>query len=228
MCRGLPVRLTKGRRTAPSQDGQYPLQLVEGHDGNFYGVTASGGSTVTGNFGGWGTAFKITASGIETVLHSFGVDRDDGWNPSTPLIEARDGWFYGATSSDGLYVAGTVYKMSSSGVVTVLYRFGTNPSGVDGTFPYGAPLVEDDIGNLYGTTLFGGASGIFGIAFKVSPNGQETILHSFTGGSDAGSPNGLIHGPDEALYGTSQNGGAYSQGTVFKLKLIEDHQPRKQ
>jgi uncharacterized repeat protein (TIGR03803 family) len=122
-----------------------------------------------------------------------------------------------------------VFKLSPGGTETVLYSF---KGGSDGSGP-AAGLIADSSGNLYGTTYLGGAfasgcNGIFadlgcGVVFKLSPGGTETVLHTFTGGSDGGVPSGgLIADSSGNLYGTTSRGGASGRspsgsGVVFKL-----------
>jgi uncharacterized repeat protein (TIGR03803 family) len=96
---------------------------------------------------------------------------------------------------------------------TVLHRF----TGADGQNPseYGH-LIADSAGDLYGTTSGGGASGA-GVVFKLNKTG-ETVLHSFTGGADGGTPYaGLTRDSAGNLYGTTSGGGASGAGVVFKL-----------
>jgi uncharacterized repeat protein (TIGR03803 family) len=97
-------------------DGFYPLAgLTLANDGNFYGTTLTGGP----NDSTGGTVFKITAAGLETVLYSFCVsnpgDCTDGSNPSSKLIRAHDGNFYGTTNHGGAYGFGTVYRLTPDG-----------------------------------------------------------------------------------------------------------------
>src|SRR5436190_2003791 len=100
---------------------------------------------------------------------------------------------------------------ASAQTLTTLYSF----TGSDGARPY-AGLIADASGNLYGTTDNGGASG-YGTVFKVTPTGTETVLYSFTGGSDGAYPlAGLIADASGNLYGTTYLGGANGYGTVFK------------
>ncbi|MGH9365817.1 MAG: choice-of-anchor tandem repeat GloVer-containing protein, partial [Thermoanaerobaculia bacterium] len=91
----------------------------------------------------------------------------------------------------------------------------------DGSTPYGGLLQASD-GNLYGTTVYGGASGNCaygcGTIFKIDTNGTFTTLYSFTGGSDGANPYaGLIQATDGNLYGTTTFGGASNDGTIFKI-----------
>lgn len=96
---------------------------------------------------------------------------------------------------------------------TDLYSFAGAP---DGAHPF-AGLVRDAAGNLYGTTYTGATSG-YGTVFKVDPKGNETVLYSFTGGNDGGSPvGGLVRDAEGNLYGTTQYGGISGYGAVFKV-----------
>jgi uncharacterized repeat protein (TIGR03803 family) len=190
-------------------DGSTPeARLLQGGDGNYYGTTSAGGANNAG------TVFRITPAGVETVLYSFGSVAGDGSDAMASLIQGTDGNFYSTTTGGGANNLGTVFKITPAGVETVIYSFGTNAN--DGTNPF-ARLMQAADGNLYGTTPTGGANG-FGIAFKVTTAGAETILHAFTGGADGGYPqNSLIAGSDGNLYSTTLSGGANNQGTVFKI-----------
>jgi uncharacterized repeat protein (TIGR03803 family) len=137
--------------------------LVEGADGNLYGTSSKGGSPSALCVQGCGTVFKITPAGTETVLHSFGVSGADGRLPSGALLIGSDGTFYGVTSVGGANGCGTVYRITPSGVETVLYSFGTTAN--DGFEPSGALLQASD-GNLYGTSLMGGTAKCSDIQFS--------------------------------------------------------------
>jgi uncharacterized repeat protein (TIGR03803 family) len=140
--------------------------LIQGTDGNFYGTTTLGGTI------GNGTVFKITESGIETVLYNFGTNPNDGANPKASLTIGTDGNFYGTTYSGGTDNKGIVFKITPSGMETVLYRFlgGSN----DGANPAANLIIGTD-GNFYGTTYNGGTDNK-GIVFKITGNGVETVL----------------------------------------------------
>jgi uncharacterized repeat protein (TIGR03803 family) len=137
-------------------DGASPYaSVVQGADGNFYGTTAGGGT-----FGN-GTVFKVTPPATETVLYSFGGVTGDGVNPFSALIVGADGNFYGTTYGGGTYSYGTIFKLTPTGVETVLWSFG---AGTDGRHPYAGLYLGAD-GHLYGTTESGGVNGA-GTAFK--------------------------------------------------------------
>ena len=190
-------------------DGFYPMStLVQGSDGNFYGMTQSGGSQFAG------TVFKVTPLGEETVLYSFGTNPDDGDTPLAALIQGSDGNFYGTTYGGGNGGNGTVFKITPAGIETVLHRFGANPD--DGAFPTGLVLGSDE--KFYGTTAYGGTES-WGTVFKITPDGTESVLYNFGANSNDGEvPNfKLIQGSDGNFYGTTSEGGSQFKGTIFKI-----------
>jgi uncharacterized repeat protein (TIGR03803 family) len=145
------------------------------------------------------------------VLWSFGGG-NDGQEPYAGLIQGTDGNFYGTTVQGGASSDGTTFKITPAGVETVLWSFG---GGNDGQEPY-AGLIQGTDGNFYGTTVQGGANS-YGTIFKITPAGVETVLYSFEPGSDAEFPTAaLIQGTDGHFYGTTYEGGANGDGTVFK------------
>jgi len=192
-----------------TNDGAAPDWLTPGSDGYFYGTTYEGGTN-----GGYGTLFKISTNGALTSLYSF-TGGTDGANPNG-LVQGSDGYFYGTTGG-GSYTNqyGTVFKISTNGALTSLYSF---TGGTDGADPNG--LVQGNDGYFYGTTGGGTYTNQYGTGygtvFRISTNGALSSLYSFTGGTDGGSPNGLVQGSDGYFYGTTQRG-AYNSGTVFKI-----------
>jgi uncharacterized repeat protein (TIGR03803 family) len=161
-----------------------------------------------------------------TVLHTFTSGAADGQDPlHGSLILDTAGNLYGATSLGGSGACnggcGVVFKLDKSGTFTVLYAF--TGTGSDGKYPYGS-LIRDNAGNFYGTTFGGGTSGAAcngygcGTVYKLDPAGHETVLYSFTGGVDGATPEaGLVQDAAGNLYGTTDLGGAYNWGTVFKV-----------
>ena len=158
----------------------------------------------------------------DQTLYSFSGAADGG-NPISSLAMDPAGNLYGTTFVSGASNAGVVYELSPNGnggwTQTVLYSF---TGGADGANPYYADVILDKAGNLYGTTVGGGANNL-GVVFELSPNGNggwtETVLHSFAGGIDGENPySGLVLDPFGNLYGTTYGGGAYGVGTVFQLK----------
>lgn len=185
--------------------------LIQGRDGDFYGTTGGGGAL------GYGTIFKIDASGNLTTLHSF--SESDGANPYAPLIQAADGDFYGTTSvggpSSNCYPyggCGTIFKIDASGNFTLLHLF----SGPDGALSHSG-LIQARDGNFYGVTS--GNATFPGTVFKMDPSGKVTVLHSFTClDGDGCAPYGsLLQASDGSLYGTTSAGGAFNDGTVYKI-----------
>ncbi len=173
------------------------------------------------------TAMALPAQTL-TTLHNFGQygrgARPDG------LILAADGNFYGTTAYGGAtscrWSCGTFFKMTPSGSLTTLYRFcseGTYPNACpDGYYPE-TELVQATNGDFYGTTFQGGANGqTGGTVFKITRAGALTTLYSFCSQGtntceDGLSPQGLIQASDGDFYGTTQGGGVYNQGTIFRI-----------
>jgi uncharacterized repeat protein (TIGR03803 family) len=192
-------------------DGEYPeAGLVQGSDGNFYGTTEDGGTS------GLGSVFQVTTNGVLTSLYSF-PGGYDGSYPQAVLAQGNGGNFYGTTSGllpgYGPYGNGSVFKISADGAYTNLYSF---TGGNDGENPT-AGLLQGSDGNFYGTTEAGGSTNDAGTVFKISTNGLETVLYSFSGGIDGAVPNGLVQGGDGNFYGTTEGGGTNDAGTVFKF-----------
>jgi uncharacterized repeat protein (TIGR03803 family) len=203
--------------------------------GNLYSTTPGGGLYASG------AAFELTppstfgGSWSESILWNFGSGTD-GIEPQAGLIIDASGNLYGTTFQGGIYNfgEGTVFKLTppsapwESWTESILWNFG---NGSDGFAPV-AGLLADKRGNLYGTTLYGGAYDCFsgecfgGTAFKLTPpstswgSWDESVLWSFGDGADGENPfAGLIAGPRGDLYGTTGYGGIYTWGTVFELSL---------
>lgn len=202
-------------------DGALPLgNLIQDAKGNFYGTGSAGGDSNNG------LVFKISPGGAVTELYAF-TGGADGGLPYAGLVQDAAGNLYGTTLLGGAYGGGVVFKLSRSGEETVLHDFA---GGNDGWMP-STGLVRDAAGDLFGTTDGGGGTGCSyglgcGIVFELDPEGQETVLYSFSGGADGAHPySTLIEGPDGALYGTAFSGGdlscgqAYGCGTVFKVDM---------
>jgi len=198
---------------AGGSDGSYPQAgLIMDKKGNLYGTTPYGGGIAGCEGYGCGTIFKLAPNGTETVLYSF-TGGSDGSEPVAGLIMDSSGNLYSTTYGGGADGDGVVFKLTPNGTETVLYSF-TGES--DGGYPYAGPIM-DSSGNLYSTTYGGGADGA-GVVFKLAPDGTETVLHSFTGGSDGGYPYaGLVMDTKGNLYGTTYYGGADNRGVVFQL-----------
>ena len=195
----------------PTADGAHPNgDLIQASDGNFYGMTLQGGASTY-----FGTIFKFTPAGTESVLHSFNNGPTDGGRANGNLIQASDGNFYGMTQVGGANGYGTVFKVTPAGTETVLCSFKGGPS--DGAAALGS-LIQASDGNFYGMTAEGGANN-FGTVFKITPAGSEVVLYSFKGGvSDGADPaNSLIQASDGNFYGMTAEGGANNFGTVFKI-----------
>jgi uncharacterized repeat protein (TIGR03803 family) len=203
-----------------STDGAGPNgSLIFDGSGNLYGTTYRGGTS------NHGTVFELTpqAGGgwTEKVLHSFKHNGTDGYNPYAGLILDSAGNLYGTTYGGGTYKGGTVFELTPQAgggwTENVLYSF-------DRAHPY-AGLIFDADGNLYGTTKKGGRHK-GGTVFKLTPQAgggdwKEKVLYTFTGYSGGAIPYaGLIFDRAGNLYGTTQRGGTYDNGTAFELSPL--------
>ena len=146
-------------------------------------------------------------------------------------MQGNDGNLYGTTTNGGTtdfcYGCGTLFEITLAGQLTTLYSFCSQNGCTDGAVPY-AGLIQASDGNLYGTTEYGGIGGCvgdcdYGTVFEITPAGQLSTLYSFcsqSNCSDGSNPYArLIQANDGNLYGTTQNGGTNSRGTVFELTL---------
>jgi uncharacterized repeat protein (TIGR03803 family) len=203
-------------------DGNHPYAgLLRDSAGNLYGTTEFGGSAC-GSIG-CGTVFKVDTHNHESVLHAF-TGGSDGVDPYGGVVRDRHGNLYGTTSGGGTSDCagegcGIIYKIDSQGHETVLHRF-TN--GADGGHPM-ASLFQGSNGTLFGTTDSGGKVD-WGTIFKIDEKtGNEIVIYSFNGGSDAGTPfGGVIQDASGNLFGTTEFGGGYrcegsGCGTVFEI-----------
>jgi uncharacterized repeat protein (TIGR03803 family) len=203
-------------------DGANPYTgLVADKSGNFYGTTSSGGTCNSDQ--GYGTVYRLAPDGTESVVYAF-TGGSDGWGPAGSLTADGKGNLYGMASAGGNgpgcnnIGCGLVFEVTPKGKETLLYNF---QGGTDGSLPLGN-VIRDAAGNLFGTTNRGGGGdcggGGCGTVFELAPDGTETILHAFQGGSDGELPqNGVVADGAGNLYGTTEGGGNELVGTVFEV-----------
>ncbi len=237
--------------TGTGADGEFPEgNVIRDRAGDLYGTAFNGGD-LSGCFGGGcGVVFKVDRNGKQTILYRF-TGGADGAYPATDLLRDEAGNLYGTTHAGGdlggdascttffgFPGCGVVFRVDPTGKETVLYAF---TGGADGLGP-SSGLIQDEAGNLYGTTVAGGdqsgdCPGLpflgCGVVFKLDATGEESILHTFTGGADGYGPYGdLLRDKRGDLYGAASNGGDVSGfcgdivlnatgflgcGTVFEL-----------
>jgi len=202
-------------------DGSNPRsELIQARNGNLYGTTEVGAA--------FGTIFEVTPAGKLTTLFTFGGA--DGAYPSGGLIQGTNGDFYGVTAAggSGKYCdidggCGTVFRATLAGKVTTLHNFCSQSNCTDAAQPVGT-LVQGTDGNFYGTT-YGDTDGNFyfneGTVYEITPSGTLTTLYSFCSlpnCTDGGSPaDGLLQATNGMFYGTTSEGGAGDDGTIFSL-----------
>jgi uncharacterized repeat protein (TIGR03803 family) len=193
----------------PPNDTAEPLGLIQGTDGNFWGM---------GN--GWiisdGGVFKISSAGKETLVYAFKGGPGDGQNPYTSLIQGIDGNFYGNTEYGGTNQLGTIYKLTTAGVETLLYNF---PNQTDGAYPR-LPLTQGPDGLLYGmaTDCAAGGCAQAGL-FDITTKGAYKSLYLYPlGGSNSIQPFApLLLSTNGTLYSTTSQGGTAENGSFYSV-----------
>jgi uncharacterized repeat protein (TIGR03803 family) len=187
-------------------NGGFPhSRLTLAPDGNFYGTAEQGGSG--------GSIFRITTNGVLTPVFLLNYYYN-GETPYSALTVGPDGNLYGTTSLGGTYGHGTVFKVTTNGVLTTLASF----DGYHGMNPR-AQLVLGPDGNFYGTTVngglwFNGYNG-YGTVFRMTTNGVLTTLIYFDTWNGY-CPGELAFGADGLLYGVT-SGGGFGQGNFYRL-----------
>ena len=191
-----------------NDDGSSPYSaVILDNLGNLYGTTTVGGPNHSS-----GVVFKIDTLGNFSLLHTFTNNSSDGHYPNSLSMD-HQGNLFGTAFSGGSYGDGTVFELDNLGNYSVLHNFNNS----DGESPYSAVTI-DSHGNLYGSTVFGGADD-FGTVFKINNLHQFSLLHTFR------HPR-YIEGPSQGavvvdslgnLFGTTAGGGAYYDGTVYKI-----------
>ncbi|HTT62057.1 MAG TPA: choice-of-anchor tandem repeat GloVer-containing protein [Bryobacteraceae bacterium] len=212
-------------------DGAYPDGLTQAFDGNLYGTALFGGLY------GAGTVFQVSPSGTVTTIYNFCVQTNcaDGAVPNQfgPLALGADGNLYGKTGGGGSTNNGTIFKLTTSGELTVLYNICSQPNCTDGYDGDPTGLVRGIDGNFYGVMGGGGANnsacnGGFtgtgcGTVYKITPQGAFNTIYNFcslANCADGYSPyTTLVSGADGNLYGITPLGGANGYGTVYRITL---------
>jgi uncharacterized repeat protein (TIGR03803 family) len=204
--------------------GYFPVAgPIKGPDGALYGADVHGGSKAAG------TIFEIAPDNSETTLYTFKGSPHDGAEPQGGVIGDQSGNLYGTLRSGGVAGCaanegcGALFKLAPDRAEAILHFF-TGENG-DGANPE-AGLIADSAANLYGTTYYGGGNCTLeqaygcGTVFKLSPDGTETILYSFSNnnGANGAFPSaGLVADNSGNLYGTASGGGLYGCGTIFEI-----------
>jgi uncharacterized repeat protein (TIGR03803 family) len=197
--------------------------LVQGTDGYLYGVSFHGGIFPGPDGGGYGTVYRTdtTFSNLTAMLQFSGTNAlslpdsnpglADGENPYyCDLIQATNGYFYGTTYQGGSNNMGTVFKMDANGVTTTLVDFN---GGANGGNPFSGLMQAKD-GNLYGTTISGGAG--YGTIYRIGMDDSFSVLVTMSGSVNTIWAK-LMQASDGLLYGTSSAGGSSSVGQVFAM-----------
>jgi uncharacterized repeat protein (TIGR03803 family) len=231
-------------------DGQGPGGLILGRDGNYYGITTEGGANSSIDCNGesvstCGSVFRLTAAGVLTTLYSFCAQPSctDGSHPQGNLLIGSDGEIYGITAYGGTGSAcvndgtqptgcGTVFKITLQGKLTTIYSFCVD-SCVPGDTSEGG-LTQLQQGRYMATANSGGTGSGgpqceygCGTIFDITSVGDVTSLYNFCvqdNCPDGAHPSaGLVLGTNGVFYGTSLNGGAGDDGTIFSFTTPGNH-----
>ena len=228
-------------------DGRYPYAGLTIDGGILYGTAAYGGGVIgrlcDPQTLGCGVVFQMkhhSGGWILTPLYPF-TGFNDGNSPRAPVVFGPDGLLYGSTINGGnvgvedcLYGgcgvvftlhprAATCHSALCDWVENPIYQFA---SLTDGFEPMGN-LAFDSVGNIYGTTPYGGTFTCnfgepgCGTVFQLTSSGSgwtKTTLHNFAAGSDGAAPmEGVIVDRFGNLYGTAEAYGPDGHGIVFQL-----------
>jgi uncharacterized repeat protein (TIGR03803 family) len=196
----------------PPNDTVLPLGLIEGTDGNLWGV--GNGWIISG-----GGVFKMTLAGKESLVYTFEPNADgaylDGEGPDANLIQGSNGDFYGTTEEGGSANEGTIFSLTESGTEAVLYSF---PNQTDGAYP-SLPLTQGPNGLLFGaaTDCAGGGCGQAGL-FDITTKGAYTNVYLYPlVCSNCGQPEApLLLSTDGTFYSTTEQGGI-GVGSFYSL-----------
>jgi uncharacterized repeat protein (TIGR03803 family) len=191
--------------TLDHTDGVLPMAgLSLSPNGDLFGAAYEGGVNH------YGTLFRFDKAGAFSVQLPFGST--NGAFPASPLALASDGKFYGTTYKGGESGKGTVFAITPAGSFASPASF----DGTNGAFPV-ASVTQVDDGSFYGATTAGGVYGL-GNLFQITSDGLLTNVFSFTGQADGSHPRStMLLSRDGNLYGTTQNGGAFGFGTIYRL-----------
>lgn len=190
-----------------STDGSFPWgPPILASDGNFYG-TASGSKNDNG------LVYKITTStGAYSTIYTF--TGTSGSYPIASPVQGVDGYLYIPVELGGAENCGTTVQLTTAGVLNNTYSFPCEEGG-GGANPIG-PLVQNANGDFYSTTQVGGSGGE-GTIYQLTTNMAVTILYNFgvTFGDGSYPSAGLLLATDGNYYGSTAEGGAYDDGTLF-------------
>lgn len=187
--------------------------VVQGDDGSLYATSNLGGAHAMG------AVFKITPEGRMRVLYSFCAQPNctDGDAPNGGLVLRPDGHFIGVAQGGGKYGFGTIFDITQTGQMTVLYDF---TGGKDGSYPPAPPVLGPN-GTFYGTAWEGGGTSGCGTVYRITNSGAVYggfhLLHDFSGPDGCNPTAELTPGADGNLYGPVSDGGTGTYGVTFKI-----------
>ncbi len=201
-----------------SQGSFWSGSMIQGADSNLYATTYYGGTY------GCGTILKLTTTGELLKQYNFRCNQFGAY-PMGPLLQASDGNFYGTTNEGGINLkncpegCGTFFRMTQTGEVTVLAKFGLGPN-LYGELPNGG-LVEGTDGNLYGTTRSGAYGVYWGSIYQITTSGVATdlVFFRYSDREGWGPSASLMQHTNGKFYSTNFRGGVHQEGTIYSLDM---------
>ena len=204
--------------------------IAQGRDGDLYSTAAAGGCVNNG------AAFKMSPSGVMTLLHSFNNANGDGLNPQSGLTLGTNGAFWGTSIGGAAFNGGNIFTITPSETFTSVYSFCAQANCTDGGVPVAPPVLGLD-GNFYGMTVDKGnvsictvENGGCGVIYRITPTGKYKVLYTFDNTNGANPAGPLLLGTDGNFYGTARYGGTFNgvfngNGVFFRITPSGQYTP---
>jgi uncharacterized repeat protein (TIGR03803 family) len=193
---------------------------ILGSDGSLYGINEHGGSNDSG------VIYKLTLEGELTVLSNLcPAISCSGGTRSYGLLEGSDGNFYGTTFQGGAFNGGTIFRISPTGDLQVLYSFCALTDCADGWLPQAPPIQGID-GNYYGVVT-GGGSMQGGLLYRLTPSGTYSIVRNFctyaTGSCTGAQPESIVQDAGGNFFGVAEFAGVHGYGSIFEITATHQY-----
>ena len=205
------TNLANGAKVAGVTSSTLTVSNVSAANAGVYSVIVSNALGYASSTGAVLAIIPVTAPGVSLTTPWSFKGGTSGEYLYSPLVQGKDGGFYGTTFEGGANGDGTIFKWTTNGLFTTLYSL----SWTAGALPYGG-LCQGKDNYLYGTAYAGATNGN-GTLFRVTTGGGFSVLAPLNGVNGASPAAGMIQGGDGFFYGTTLEGGAYGYGTVFRL-----------
>jgi uncharacterized repeat protein (TIGR03803 family) len=205
------TNLTDGGQISGSATSVLTLNNLLEANSVIYSVIVSNAMGSLSSDGATLTVYAVSAGGTTMqALYAF-TGGSDGGDPNA-LVQGANGLLYGTTQTGGSFGDGTIFSISTNGVLTTMLEF----NGTNGATPV-AGLIEDTNGLFYGTTKLGGANS-GGTLFSIAPDGTFNSIYSFSATNDSIDPlTALFQDASGNIYGATSNNAVAGEGNIFKM-----------